>query len=89
MIGRRIAASPFPDIPGGDGDRCVDMTIHHIFSAAFLYDRKARPVTGYGTLNERSIMNSLWNRAKVQLRGFSRVFYKTDHYEDSEDNLVK
>ncbi len=55
----------------------------------FLYDRKARPVTGYGTLNEESLLKSLWYRAKVQLQGISRIFYKTEHYEDSEDNLVK
>ena len=76
------------DIRRGE-DGSLALELKRFGRIAFLYDRKARPVTGYGTLNERSIMNSLWNRAKVQLRGFSRVFYKTDHYEDSEDNLVK
>ena len=76
------------DIRRGE-DGSLALELKRFGRIAFLYNRKARPVTGYGTLNEGSILKSLWNRAKVQLRGFSRVFYKTDHYEDSEDNLVK
>ena len=56
---------------------------------AFLYHRPSRPVTGYGTLNEGSLLQSLWNRVKIQGRGITRIFHKTDHYEDSEENLVK
>ena len=56
---------------------------------AFLYNRKARPVTGYGTLNEGSLLQSLWNRIKIQGKGITRIFHSTDHYEDSEENLVK
>lgn len=76
------------DIRRGE-DGSLALELKRFGRIAFLYNRKARPVTGYGTLNEGSILKSLWNRAKVQLRGFSRVFYKTDYYEDSEDNLVK
>ena len=76
------------DIRRGE-DGSLALELKRFGKITFLYNRKARPVTGYGTLNEGSILKSLWNRAKVQLRGFSRVFYKTDHYEDSEDNLVK
>lgn len=76
------------DIRRGE-DGSLALELKRFGRIAFLYNRKARPVTGYGTLNEGCILKSLWNRAKVQLRGFSRVFYKTDHYEDSEDNLVK
>jgi hypothetical protein len=26
---------------------------------------------------------------KTQIKGISRIFYKKDFYEDSEDNLIK
>ena len=55
---------------------------------AFLYNRKARPITGYGTLNEGNLWNSLWNRVRFQMKGISRIFYKTDHYEDTEENMM-
>lgn len=76
------------DIRRGE-DGSLALELKRFGKIAFLYNRKARPVTGYGTLNEGAILKSLWNRAKVQLRGVSRIFYQTDHYEDSEDNLVK
>jgi hypothetical protein len=55
----------------------------------FLYDRRARAVTGYGTMNEGSLWMSFVNRIKIQAKGLTRIFYKQDHYEDTEDNLVK
>ena len=76
------------DIRRGE-DGSLALELKKFGKIAFLYDRKARPVTGYGTLNEGSLLQSLWNRAKFQLRGIGRIFYKTDHYEDSEENLVK
>ena len=76
------------DIRRGE-DGSLALELKRFGKIAFLYDRKARPVTGYGTLNEGSLFQSLWNRAKFQLRGIGRIFYKTDHYEDSEENLVK
>ena len=76
------------DIRRGE-DGSLALSLKQFGKIAFLYNRQARPVTGYGTLNEGSLLKSLWNRAKVQLRGISRIFYKTDHYDDSDDNLVK
>ena len=76
------------DIRRGE-DGSLALSLKKFGKIAFLYSRKARPVTGYGTLNEGSLLQSLWNRAKVQLKGISRIFYKTEHYEDSDDNLVK
>lgn len=55
----------------------------------FLYSRKTRVVTGYGTVNEESIWQSLLKRIKIQGRGIMRIFYGKEHYEDSEDNLIK
>ena len=72
---------------GEDGS--LALSLKEYGKIAFLYDRKARPVTGYGTLNEDSLWQSLWNRVKVQMRGITRIFHSTDHYEDSDDNLMK
>lgn len=76
------------DIRRGE-DGSLALELKRFGKIAFLYNREARPVTGYGTLNEGSILKSLWSRANVQLRGISRIFYETNHYEDSDDNLVK
>lgn len=56
---------------------------------AFLHNRHARVVTGYGTLNESSIWQSLLNRIRTQGRGLTRIFYRKEHYEDSEENIIK
>lgn len=72
---------------GEDGSLALSLKAYG--KIAFLYNRKARPVTGYGTLNERSLWRAFLNRVKFQLKGISRIFYKKDYYEDSEDNLIK
>ena len=76
------------DIRRGE-DGSLALELKRFGKIAFLYNRKARPVTGYGTLNESSLLESLWNRVKIQGKGITRIFHKTDHYEDSEENLVK
>ena len=76
------------DIRRGE-DGSLALSLKKYGKIAFLYNRKARPVTGYGTLNESSLLQSLWHRIKVQGKGLSRIFYSTDHYEDSDDNKVK
>ena len=37
----------------------------------------------------RDLLSSFVNHVKVQMRGITRIFHKTDHYDDAEDNLVK
>lgn len=76
------------DIRRGE-DGSLALELKRFGKIAFLYNRKARPVTGYGTLNESSLLESLWNRIKIQGKGITRIFHKTDHYEDSEENLMK
>lgn len=76
------------DIRRGE-DGSLALSLKQFGKIAFLYHRKARPVTGYGTLNEDSILKSFLSRVRVQSKGITRIFYKKDHYEDSEDNLVK
>ena len=76
------------DIRRGE-DGSLALSLKKYGKIVFLYYRKARPVTGYGTLNEGSLLQSLWHRIKVQGKGITRIFYSTDHYEDSDDNKVK
>ena len=76
------------DIRRGE-DGSLALSLKQYGKVAFLYNRKARPVTGYGTLNEESLWQSFLYRVKVQLKGITRIFYTKDHYEDSDDNLVK
>ena len=76
------------DIRRGE-DGSLALSLKKFGKIAFLYNRKARPVTGYGTLNEESLWQSFLYRVRIQLKGITRIFYKKDHYEDSEDNLVK
>ena len=76
------------DIRRGE-DGSLALELKKFGKIAFLYNRKARPVTGYGTLNEESLLQSLWHRVKVQGKGITRIFHKTVHYEDKEENLVK
>lgn len=76
------------DIRRGE-DGSLALSLKPYGRIAFLYNRKARPVTGYGTLNEGSLWQGFINRVKFQSKGILRIFYKKDHYEDSEENLVK
>jgi glycosyltransferase involved in cell wall biosynthesis len=75
------------DIRRGE-DGSLALSLKPYGKIAFLYNRKARPVTGYGTLNEGNLLQSLWNRVRVQIKGISRIFYKVDHYEDTEENMM-
>ncbi len=76
------------DIRRGE-DGSLAMSLKRFGKISFLYNRDVRPVTGYGTLNEDSLLESLYKRIKYQLKGIARIFYTTDHYKDSEDNLIK
>lgn len=76
------------DIRRGE-DGSLALSLKPFGKIAFLYNRKARPVTGYGTIGSQSLWQSFVQHAKVQGRGITRIFFKKDHYEDSEDNLVK
>ncbi len=72
---------------GEDGSLALELKRYG--KIAFLYDWSARPVTGYGTIGNQSMWSSFVDHAKIQLKGITRIFHKTDHYEDEEDNLVK
>ena len=76
------------DIRRGE-DGSLALELKKFGKISFVYYHKIRPVTGYGTLGQESLWKSFILHAKYQLMGISRIFYKTDHYEDTEDNLVK
>ena len=76
------------DIRRGE-DGSLALSLKPYGKIAFLYNRQARPVTGYGTIGSQSLWQSFVDHAKIQGKGLSRIFFKKDHYEDSEDNLVK
>ena len=75
------------DIRRGE-DGSLALSLKPFGRIAFLYHRKARPVTGYGTIGSQSLWQSFIQRVKIQGKGLSRIFYKKDHYQDSDENLV-
>ena len=76
------------DIRRGE-DGSLALSLKPFGKIAFLYNRKARPITGYGTIGSQSLWQSFVQHVKIQGRGITRIFFKKDHYEDSEENLVK
>ena len=76
------------DIRRGE-DGSLALSLKPYGKIAFLYNRHARPVTGYGTIGSQSLWQSFVQHVKIQGRGLTRIFFKKDHYEDSDDNLVK
>jgi glycosyltransferase involved in cell wall biosynthesis len=76
------------DIRRGE-DGSLALSLKRFGRIAFLYNRSARPVTGYGTIGSQSLCQSFIQHVKIQGKGISRIFFKKDHYEDSEDNLVR
>ena len=55
----------------------------------FVRDRRCRAITGYGTIGNQSMWQSFLSHVKIQMKGITRIFHQTNHYQDSEDNLVK
>ena len=76
------------DIRRGE-DGSLALSLKPFGKIVFLYNRKARPVTGYGTIGSQSLWQSFVQHVKIQGKGITRIFFKKDHYEDSEDNLMK
>ena len=75
------------DIRRGE-DGSLALSLKPYGKIVFLYNRKARPVTGYGTIGSQSLWQSFIQHVKIQGKGLSRIFFKKDYYEDSEDNMV-
>lgn len=76
------------DIKRGE-DGSMALSLKKYGQIAFVRNSQAKAITGYGTLGNDSLWKSLIYRIKVQGKGILRIFYSTDHYEDTQDNLVK
>ena len=56
----------------------------------FVTARKARVLTGYGTISaDGSLFSSFKKRAIKGLRSFTALFYSKNNYEDENSNLIK
>ena len=70
---------------GEDGSMALSMKKYG--KIKFVYDKRCRVITGYGGLKEKSIFAAMWHRLKFY--GITRLFSKTDHYDDAPDNFLK
>jgi hypothetical protein len=74
-------------IRGEDGSMAFNLKKYG--KIVFVRDHRCKAITGYGTIGNQSMWQSFVSHVKIQSKGISRIFFKKDHYEDSEDNLVK
>jgi hypothetical protein len=74
-------------IRGEDGSMALNLKKYG--KIVFVRDKRCKAITGYGTIGNQSMWQSFVDHVKIQMRGITRIFHSTDHYEDSEDNLVK
>jgi glycosyltransferase involved in cell wall biosynthesis len=74
-------------IRGEDGSMALNLKKYG--RIVFVRDKRCRAITGYGTIGQQSMWQSFCDHVRIQLKGISRIFHSTDHYDDAEDNLVK
>lgn len=75
-------------IRGEDG--YLALQLKKIGKVAFVRNRKARAVTGYGTVGaDGSLFNSFKVRAIKGLREIGGLFTEKEDYEDEDSNLIK
>ncbi len=74
-------------IRGEDGSLALDLK--PFGKIKFIHSRKARPVTGYGTMGkDGGVMKRLVQVAKMRMKGIFKIFTKQERYEDDPSNLV-
>lgn len=74
-------------IRGEDGS--LALGLKQFGKIKFVHSRKARPVTGYGTMGkDGSIFSRFIQVARMRLKGIFMIFTKKDRYEDDPDNLI-
>ena len=75
-------------IRGEDGSMALGLKQYG--RIGFVRSRKARAVTGYGTVGaDGSFLNSFRVRIVKYLKGMGSYFTKKDRYRDDESNLVR
>lgn len=86
-LGRKVGIRT--DIIRGE-DGSLALGLKQYGKIRFLHNRKARPVTGYGTVGaDGSFFKSFWNRIVMRLKDIGSLFTQKEKYEDEEGNLVK
>lgn len=73
-------------IRGEDGSMAFNLKKYG--RIVFVRDRRCRAITGYGTMGQEPLWQSFLKHIKVQMKGITRLFYKANHYEDNDDNIV-
>lgn len=75
-------------IRGEDG--YLALQLKQFGKIVFVRSRKARVITGYGTVGaDGSLFNSFKVRAVKGLKGIGGIFTKKKEYKDEENNLIK
>jgi glycosyltransferase involved in cell wall biosynthesis len=73
---------------GGD-DGSLTLELKKQGKIKFIHCRKARPVTGYGTMSQDgSFLKSFWVRAKKGFKAFGYIFKSLEHYKDEDSNKI-
>lgn len=74
-------------IRGEDGSLALSMKPYG--KLVFIRSRKARVMTGYGTLNaDGSLFNSFKIRLIKAIKGIGNIFTKKEEYKDEDSNLI-
>lgn len=75
-------------IRGEDGSMALGLKKYG--KICFIRSRKARAITGYGTVGaDGSLLNSFKVRAVKSLKSVSNLFTRKEVYQDDESNLIK
>ena len=78
-----------PDIRRGE-DGSLALGLKKYGKIVFVRKRKARAVTGYGTISaDGSLLNSFKVRVLYALKGIGGIFSKKEVYKDEDSNLIK
>lgn len=86
-LGRKIGIRT--DIIRGE-DGSLALQLKQYGKIKFVRKRKARAVTGYGTVSgDGSFFNSFKNRILIRLKDFKKLFTSQKEYKDEDSNLVK
>ena len=73
-------------IRGEDGSMAFNLKKYG--RIVFVRDKRCRAITGYGTMGQEPLWQSFLKHIKVQMKGITRLFYRANHYEDNDDNIV-
>lgn len=74
------------DIKRGE-DGSLALALKPFGKITFIRKRRARAITGYGTVGS-SLLSSFKERASKAIKGFTGLFSRKTHYQDTDDNLI-